>query len=151
MDELDARINLENYLYTQITLTKSTGIQAKHVSKDKILLSAPIEYNYNHIKTAFGGSLYIVATLACWSLLHVNLQERYPSAQIVIHHSHVEYPAPIKNDFQALCLTPEAPIWERFFLLLEKKHKARILLHAKIYQEGILAVDYQGSFVVINP
>lgn len=138
--------NLEKYLRENIPLSSAMGVKVEMASKNRIILSAPFLPNINHKQTVFGGSLHTLATLACWSLLHMNMS----TIQIVIASSEVQYLLPVTKDFKAEAEMPDAAIWDRFISILEKKGKARIRLSAKIFEEGRLCVDYSGVFVAIK-
>jgi len=142
---------LETYLYEHIPLSQAMGIRVEHASTHKIILSAPLSHNINHKKTVFGGSLHAVATLACWSLLHLNLEGKSDEKiQIVITKSDVSYHAPVDTDFQVGCIMPEDAVWQRFIKTLRLKSKARIQLSATVYHKNRLAVDYQATFAAIR-
>jgi len=137
---------LEEYLHAHIPISAAMGVQVDEVSPSRIILKAPFSPNINHKKTVFGGSLHAVATLACWSLLHVNLVD----VQIVITHSDVKYIAPVISEFKVECCMAHPQDWEYFIKMLQKKGKARLKLTARIFQEGQLCVDYTGTFVSIK-
>ncbi len=142
---------LEDYLLQHIPISSAMGVRVEQASSTQIVLKAPFSNNINHKRTVFGGSLHAVATLACWSLLHVNLVDLCAgNIQIVIANSEVAYLAPVASDFKAECLMPDALTWERFIKTLQKKGKARLKLYAKIFQEDQLCVDYLGIFVAIK-
>lgn len=140
--------SLENYLYTHIPLSSSMGIKVDQASTQLVVLNAPLAPNINHKKTVFGGSLHAVATLACWSLLHLLLAD--VDKQIVITSSEIQYLAPVTMDFKTECRAPNVADWEHFIKAL-KKGKARIKLGAQIFQDGRLCVDYSGVFAAIQP
>ncbi len=143
---------LERYLLENIPISAAMGVKVESASTQKIVLWAPLSNNINHKKTVFGGSLHAVATLACWSLLHVNLDSIGCDShyQIVIASSQINYFAPIAEDFKANC-TMAAPVeWDRFIKILLKKGKSRLNLTAKIYNNKLLCVDYFGTFVAIR-
>ncbi|MDF2577307.1 MAG: hypothetical protein K0S74_791 [Chlamydiales bacterium] len=140
---------LELYLHKNIPLSTALGVEVSHISMEKLILRAPIGPNLNHKKTAFGGSLHAVTTLACWSLLYYWLYLEKLSCEIVISHSEIDYLQPIKEDFCAECHAPKSADWAKFVHCLNRKGKARIQLAATIQQQEKLAVDYIGSFVAI--
>lgn len=143
--------NLENYLLQHIPISAAIGVRVESASSQQVILSAPFINNINHKCTVFGGSLHAVATLACWSLLHVNLMESCDdNVQIVIASSEISYLAPVVSDFKAECCMPDFLDWERFQKILQKKGKARIKLTARIFQNAQLCVDYSGVFVAIR-
>lgn len=143
--------HLQCYLYEHIPLSEAIGIKVELASLEKVILSAPFANNINHKKTVFGGSLHAVATLACWSLLHLNLKnEENQHLQIVITKSDVSYHAPVDADFKAECVRPDPDVWQRFMKMLRSKGKARIELSAKIYHQEHLCVDYIGVFAALK-
>lgn len=146
-----SKVDLEEYLHKHIPISSAMGIGVELATPERIVLGAPFSNNINHKQTVFGGSLHAVATLACWSLLHVNLAELDGGqTQIVIANSNVDYLIPVAADFKAECAMPEKADWERFCKILQRKGKARIKLSAKIIQDEKLCVDYSGIFVVLR-
>lgn len=148
---MSVRIELENYLYNHIPITKALGIKVEEASFDKVVLFAPFANNINHKQTVFGGSLHSVATLACWSLLYLNLKNQNQNAyQIVIAESHISYLFPVNKDFRAVCLMPQETEWKRFLKILSAKGKGRIQLKARIEHLDHIAVEYQGQFAALR-
>ena len=96
---------LEDYLYRNIPISEAMGVRVARASTDSISLTAPLQANINHKRTAFGGSLQAVATLACWTLLHVNLREDADPSEIVITNSNIDYIRPVTADFTATAET----------------------------------------------
>lgn len=141
---------LEQYLHENIPITQSMEVYVEHVSLLKVILAAPISKNINHKKTVFGGSLHSMTTLACWSLIYVNLKGLIESSEIVITHSDIQYLAPVSTDFTATCERPDEVAWQRFMQGLKLKGKARIELRARIYQKDKLAVDFLGTFAALK-
>lgn len=141
---------LENYLRENIPLSIALGVAVSLATPKTVILTAPIRPNINHKSTAFGGSLHSVATLACWSLLFINLKQLNIHAEIVISSSDAKYLAPVTTDFKAECTLENNHDLDRFEKMLVKKGKARIKLHATIYQSETLALDYYGEFVAIK-
>lgn len=139
---------IEAYLHEHIPISKAMGIHVTQASKNKVVLAAPFANNINHKQTVFGGSLHAVATLACWSLLYVNLSQE--PVQIVIAKSEINYIAPVDADFTVECLLPEKESWDKFIKQLDAKGKARIQLSAQIHHKERLCVDYQGIFVALR-
>lgn len=143
-------VTLEKYLLQHIPISAAMGVKVVSASPQQVILSAPFANNINHKNTVFGGSLHAVATLACWSLLHVNLIElKDKNFQIVIASSEISYTAPVTSDFKAECNMPDSSEWEKFQKTLLKKGKARLNLTAKIFQGSKLCVSYSGVFVAL--
>jgi thioesterase domain, putative len=143
-------IELQEYLYEHIPLSKALGISVRQATMERVILQAPLALNINHKKTVFGGSLYNVATLACWSLAFLNVRCLQIRAEIVISSGNIKYRAPVKEDFTVECAIENQDVLSHFKEGLRKKGKARLGLNAKIYQGSCLAVDYAGDFVAIK-
>ncbi|AIK95549.1 YiiD C-terminal domain-containing protein [Candidatus Odyssella acanthamoebae] len=138
---------LQSYLYDHIPLSVALGVKVTQASCHKVVLTAPLEPNINHKQTAFGGSLHAVATLACWSLIYLNLKENSYLTEIVISKSEVKYSRPVTTDFTVECELDNQTDWLKFETMLHKKGIGRLRLNSKIYQADHLAVDYWGEFV----
>lgn len=141
---------LEDYLHKNIPISRAMGLKVKEASSQKVKLKASFLNNINHKKTVFGGSLHAVATLSCWSILHLNLKDEKASYQIVITKSECDYLLPVDSDFTAECVMCDPANWQRFMKMLYAKGKAKIQLSAKIYQKDSLCVDYIGIFAAIK-
>lgn len=142
---------IKEYLYKHIPLSEAMGIQVEHASLDKVVLFAPIANNINHKSTVFGGSLHSVATLACWSLLYLQVKSAtHEPVQIVITKSEIRYLAPVDADFTAECLAPEKGHMMRFLKMLQAKGKARLSLSATIHHNGRLCVEYNAVFAALH-
>lgn len=143
--------SLESYLLQHIPISAAIGIKVESASNEQVILSAPFLNNINHKNTVFGGSLHSVATLACWSLLHVNsLDFLEGDIQIVISSSEIFYTSPVFSDFKAECSMPDSLEWERFRKTFQRRGKARLKLNARIFQDSQLCVNYSGQFVAIK-
>lgn len=140
---------LEAYLYKNIPLSRAMGLSAVCATPERIVLSTPLEPNINHKSTAFGGSLQAVATLACWSLLYVNLQDLARPSEIVITNSNIDYIKPVTGRFDAVANLPEPTRWNHFRKMFDRRGRGRIRLAAHILQDGDMAVDYTGSFAAL--
>lgn len=142
---------LEVYLYKHIPISKAMGLTAISASTQRVCLSAPLEPNINHKSTVFGGSLQAVATLACWSLLHLNLKGMSQPAEIVITSSTIDYIKPVTGRFEAEASLPDATRWAQFTKTFARHGRARVRLSAYIRQGADIAVDYSGSFAALPP
>jgi thioesterase domain-containing protein len=141
---------LLHYLRDNIPLSSALNIQVSKCELDHVSISAPLQPNINHKKTAFGGSLHNVATFACWGLLWANLKEWDLPAEIVLSHSEINYFLPVTRDFIADCKLEDSHSLQEFKNIFLSKGKSRIILKAIIMNEDKLAVDYKGVFVAIR-
>lgn len=141
--------DLQRTLAHEIPITTHMGLAVESYDGERLALRAPLEKNLNHKATAFAGSLNAVVTLAGWGLAWLILRELDIPATVVIQHSASSYLLPVTADFTACCGKPEPDQLALFEATLRRRGKARIELHVTIEQEGRVAVDFIGRYVVI--
>ena len=139
---------IQDLFYSKIPITRAMGVRVEDYDGQRLVLSAPLEANVNHLGTAFGGSLNALAVLSGYGLLWLELQEA--ECHIVIRESSISYERPVRGDLCAICVRPEANVLEAFKQTFHQKGKSRITLSAIIEDQGILAVRFQGTFVAMR-
>ena len=139
---------LQNVLAEEIPLSRAIGITVKKYTGESLTLTAPLENNLNHKSTAFGGSLYSVAVLAGWGLLHMHLRAAGLQGKIVIHDSRVKFLRPVTGEIVATCSVDVEAGLEKFLQIYRRKGKSRVLLSAQIHDREKVAVDFTGRYVV---
>ena len=105
---------IARYLHQHIPLTGHMHVGVRAIDKTGIRLSAPLAPNINHRQTAFGGSVAALATLSCWTLIHLYLDEQSFASSLVVRRSQMDYEAPIDGDLEAFCPQPATDIWANF-------------------------------------
>ena len=145
---MDIREQLRDTLHSEIPLTRAIGIDVDNYSGDCLTLRAPLQPNTNHKDTAFGGSLYSVAVLSGWGLIHLKLKELDRPAHIVIQHSKVDYIRPVTDDITSVCCFESEQQVQRCLKMYASKGRARIDLHAIIRQGEDDAVLFFGRYVI---
>ncbi|MBB5351674.1 thioesterase domain-containing protein [Haloferula luteola] len=140
-------VELEAYLHEQIPLSRSMGVRVELTHRG-LELVAPLEPNHNHLGTAFGGSLAVVATLAGYAWLWRELDDA--EAHLVIRKSQVDYRLPVGGELRARCHAPDRMVLERFEAQFRRAGKARIELQVTMEDAGKVAVDFRGDFVAIR-
>ena len=138
---------LQAYMHAHIPLVAQMQVEVTAFDAAGLRLRAPLAPNINHERTAFGGSLASLMTLACWGYLWLQLEDAMP-LHIVVKEAHVDYLKPVHGALDALCPPPEAAAWEKFQQMLARRGKARIELKAEIAQDAVPAARYSGSFAV---
>ncbi|HSN17886.1 MAG TPA: YiiD C-terminal domain-containing protein [Gammaproteobacteria bacterium] len=143
----DAARRLASYMYAHIPLVAQMQVTVTSSDAQGLRLTAPLAPNINHERTAFGGSLASIMTLACWGYLWLQL-EGEPRLHIVVNEAKVSYLKPVTGALDTLCLPPPPAELERFREMLARRGKARIELAAEVRQGDTLAARYLGSFAV---
>ncbi len=139
---------LEHTLHAEIPLTRAMGVRVAGCDGHSLTLSAPLAPNLNHKKTAFGGSLATLATLAGWGCLQLLLHRPERPVTVVIQESTVCYRHPVEQDFAAVCALPANAKLEKFLQTLARHGRARLELEARILADNKIAVEFTGRYVV---
>ncbi|HYH85034.1 MAG TPA: YiiD C-terminal domain-containing protein [Pyrinomonadaceae bacterium] len=135
-------------LHSKIPITRALGVRVEDYDSERLILSAPLDVNVNHLGTAFGGSLNALAVLCGYGLLWLELQD--DECHIVIRESSISYERPVRGDLRAICVRPEAEELDQFKRAFHQKGKARISIAVTIEEQGIAAVRFRGTFVAMR-
>lgn len=138
---------LEQVLHNEIPISKAMGIRVTNYDGASLSLDAPLAPNTNHKSTAFGGSLYSLAVLCGWGLLHLRLADARMHKHIVIQESNIRYLHPVEQDLHAECRLDDAA-FKQFLRTLEKHGRARLSLDVIVTQDNQPAVEFTGRYVV---
>ena len=60
---------IQEVLHSKIPITRAMGVRVAEYDGRRLVLSAPLDANVNHLGTAFGGSLNALAVLSGYGLL----------------------------------------------------------------------------------
>jgi thioesterase domain-containing protein len=138
----------EKFFHARIPLTRAMGIRVTGNDDGGFAVEAPVALNYNHLQTAFGGSINAVAVLAGYGLLWMELRE--DAAHVVIRDSSIRFLRPIRETIRAICERPDANALRDFHATLRAKGKARITLRVRVEEDALLAAELEGTFVALR-
>jgi thioesterase domain-containing protein len=145
MDERTSLLNAEKFLHEQIPITRAMGLRVVANDDRGFTVEAPVALNSNHLRTAFGGSINAVATLAAYAFLWVEINDA--AAHVVVAESSIRFLRPVRETIRATCLRPDAESLAEFRVLFTEKGKAAITLRVKVTEAGETSADFQGRFV----
>jgi thioesterase domain-containing protein len=152
----------EEYLHSQIPITRTmgVGIESYEPTTGRLVLSAPLQVNHNHLGTAFGGSLSALCTLAGYALLWLELARRggdesakspATQAHVVVKESSISYRRPVKDAMiRVVCERPDTDVMSTFHHQFAQKGKARIGLSCTVVEDGQICVEFTGTYVAIG-
>jgi thioesterase domain-containing protein len=141
---------LEAFLHEKIPLTRAMGLHVAESNAQRLVLEAPLDKNVNHLGTAFGGSLHMLPTLACYAGLWTLLREAGIDGHVVVKHSEASYRTPVTGTLRAVCVRPPSALVAEFIHDLRRHKKARMELTAIVEgAHGKPAVEFSGSFVAL--
>jgi thioesterase domain-containing protein len=139
---------IQELFYRVMPIARAMGVAVESYDGTRLILTAPLEANVNHLGTAFGGSLNTLAVLSGYGLLWIELQDT--ECHLVIRESAISYERPVRGELRALCARPEAEELAAFRERFQEKGKARIALDATIEWEGAVAARFRGTFVALR-
>jgi thioesterase domain-containing protein len=135
----------EKYLHEQIPITRAMGVRVVSHGEDGFVVEAPVALNSNHLRTAFGGSINAVATLAAYGFLWLELNDA--AAHVVVAESSIRFLRPVRETIRAICLRPAAEELAAFRSQFAANRKARIALRVNVIEAGKTAAEFEGRFV----
>ncbi|MEM1263123.1 MAG: YiiD C-terminal domain-containing protein [Pseudomonadota bacterium] len=142
---------LTTYLHEHIPLTKTMELKASAAEPNRIVLDLPLNPNRNHKGTMFGGSLASLATLACWSLIHVRMRNDNLAGDLVVSRSTMSYTAPVQSACQARCVFANEAAWSKCRRLLNRRGRSRLELSSELSSAGQSVATFDGEFGIVIP
>ncbi|WP_419810749.1 YiiD C-terminal domain-containing protein [Bacterioplanoides sp.] len=150
----DISQTLKDFFVEHLPITQFMGLEVDSYDGEQLILQAPLEPNINDKQTAFGGSLYNAAVMACWGLVYLKTQEKGIQCNQVVTGGEVKYKAPVAGTIRAIAQAPDAAEFDRFFADYAETGKARISLDAIITTDGQpgskIAVTFSGNYAIIS-
>src|SRR5688572_6126836 len=139
------KLEAEKYFHERIPITRAMGVRVVTHDEHGFAVEAPVALNSNHLRTAFGGSINAVATLAAYGLLWLELDN--PAVHVVVAESSIRFLRPVRETIRAICQRPGPEEWKAFREEFERVRKARIKLRVKVIEDAQTAAEFEGTFV----
>src|SRR3954447_5262792 len=114
----------EKFLHEQIPITRTMGLRVVANDENGFTVEEPVALNSNHLRTAFGGSINAVATLAAYGFLWMELNEA--AAHVVVAESSIRFLRPVRETIRATCPRPGGDVLSDFRGHFSERGKARI-------------------------
>jgi thioesterase domain-containing protein len=150
---------LKHFFIDHLPITQYMGLEVESYNGDTLILTAPLEPNVNDKQTAFGGSLYNMAVMACWGMIYLKTQEQHILCNQVVTEGSIKYIAPVEGRIRAICHAPSEEELTGFFEHFERKGKARISLESAIYNDSCVmkidpeakpSVKFSGQYAILK-
>ena len=149
----EAMQKLEAMIVEEMPITKHLEFSLAAESDGKLRASAPLKPNANHMGTAFGGSLSMLATVTGWAMMHQLVQDTVEDmkrrVEVIIQEGDIEYIKPVRDNISVICERPDDDTIERFQSMLDRWGRARLDLKCKIDAAGERAVTFIGRYVAL--
>ncbi|MDP9100287.1 MAG: thioesterase domain-containing protein [Verrucomicrobiota bacterium] len=144
MTDESALRQAQAYFHEQIPITRAMGVRVVANDENGFLVEAPVALNSNHLRTAFGGSINAVATLAAYGFLWLELNDA--AVHVVVALSSIRFFRPVRETIRAICLRPNPGELTAFRDQFATKGKARITLRVNVIEAGETAAEFDGIF-----
>lgn len=136
---------LQQTWHTEIPISDTMGIHIDQYSGREIETSAILARNINVHGTMFAGSIYSLATLTCWGLLHLQLRERGLSGAIVLADGQIHYHHPVSREPRA---NSHVSQMLGDLSVLQQGKNARVHLQSQVFDGDRPVAEFSGQFVV---
>src|SRR5204863_8046432 len=97
-------LEAEKFLHEQIPITRAMGLRVVANDENGFTVEALVALNSNHLRTAFGGSINAVATLAAYGFLWMELNEAAP--HVVVAEPSIPFLWPVRDTIMPTCARP---------------------------------------------
>ncbi len=145
MDLAEARA-AEDFLRTQIPITRAMGLRVATDERGQFVAEAPVALNHNHLRTGFGGSINALATLAAYGCLWLELRGD-KALHVVVSESTIRFLRPVRETIRAICAHPNKKELRQFQSAFAANGKARLRLSVTVEEDGKLAAAFRVTFV----
>lgn len=149
----EAMQQLEAMIVEEMPITKHLEFSLIAESDGRLRASAPLKPNANHMGTAFGGSLSMLATVTGWAMMHQLVQDAVEDmkrrVEVIIQEGDIEYLKPVRDNISVICERPDEATIEHFRSMLDRWGRARLDLKCKIDAAGERAVTFIGRYVAL--
>eukprot|EP00668_Euglena_longa_P011308 GGOE01013702.1.p1 GENE.GGOE01013702.1~~GGOE01013702.1.p1 ORF type:complete len:175 (-),score=32.35 GGOE01013702.1:294-794(-) len=129
----------EAALHSGIPISQHMGLKILALDSKpfRITVSAPLEANVNVHGTGFAGSLYSLAVLTAWTIVHHFLRCEFPMVhmELVVRDASIRYHRPVEGDIVCHCSLAEDAL-ATFKATLLDKQKARMVATTVIPVSG---------------
>lgn len=144
---------LEHLIVEKMPITQHLEFSLAADEEGRVRASAPLQPNTNHMGSAFGGSLSMLATVTGWAMMHQVVEEAVEDmkrrVEVMIQESDIEYLRPVYENISVICERPDEDALERFQQMLDRWGRARLDLKCKIDAAGERAVTFIGRYVAL--
>lgn len=115
----------------------------------QVIVEAPLTPNLNTHGTAFGGSLYCVASMAGWALTHLTLMDAGFMPSVWIVKGEINYLRPVRGALRATA-TLSADAREAFVGQFRARGKGKVVVDICVQEEGQDCVLLSAMYAAVT-
>lgn len=132
--------------HEEIPISETMGIRISQYTGREFETHAQLSRNINVHGTMFAGSIYSLATLTCWGLLHLQLRERQLQGAVVLADGNIHYHKPITREPRAVAKLVDM---NGDLSSLKSGQNARVNLKSQVFDGDKPVAEFTGQFVVL--
>lgn len=137
---------LQQTWHQDIPISETMGIHIHQYSGREFETQAILSRNINVHGTMFAGSIYSLATLTCWGLLHLQLRERALQGAVVLADGAIHYHKPLTREPRAVAHVANMV---GDLSTLASGRNARVTLKSQVFDGEKPVAEFSGQFVVL--
>lgn len=124
-------------------------LELAHWEAGKVVVEAPLAPNLNTHGTAFGGSLYCIASMAGWAIVHLTLMNAGFTPSVWIVKGDIAYARPVRGTLRAVATLSEQS--QQDLVDQYRTHgKAKISVDIVVQEEGIDCVKLTAIYAAVK-
>jgi thioesterase domain-containing protein len=139
-------VDLQNIWHQQIPITQLMGIRVYQYTGKTFETRAALNPNMNLHGTMFAGSIYSLATLTGWGLVHLMMKETDVDGDIVLADAKIHYHKPVTELPRSVAHFEDAT---GDFAPLQENKKARISVQVEVLDDQTKVAKFTGEYVII--
>ncbi|NVK24653.1 MAG: YiiD C-terminal domain-containing protein [Gammaproteobacteria bacterium] len=139
-------IDLQNIWHQQIPITQLMGIKVYQYTGSTFETRAALNPNMNLHGTMFAGSIYSLATLTGWGLVHLMMREQDFEGDIMLADANIHYHKPVTELPRSVAHFDNI---QGDFAPLTQKQKARITVKVEVLDDTLPVAEFVGQYVVL--
>ncbi|MEE2001948.1 bifunctional GNAT family N-acetyltransferase/hotdog fold thioesterase [Alkalimonas sp. MEB108] len=139
---------LQQSWHQQIPLSSFMQLEIAAFDGTELRCQAPLEPNINLHGTMFAGSLYSLATLTGWGLLHLQLQALELQADLVLADASIRYLKPMQAQPEARCSLLSA---KGDLTVLKHGRHASQRIRVELLSAGKVVALFEGQYKALLP
>ncbi len=143
---MDAALALQQRIHASIPLSAAMQFSIVQLSRESILVTAPLAPNVNIHGTGFAGSIYSLAVLSGWALCSHGIELLGLDGELVVTKGEMRNRSPVRGEIR--CRTSISPLqYEKLEKDFYRNGKARLSLQIDVGEDRNAVL--QASYAVI--
>ena len=139
-------LDLQNIWHQEIPITQLMGIRVFQYTGSTFETRAALNPKMNLQGTMFAGSIYSLATLTGWGLVHLMMKEEKIEGDIALADADIHYHKPVTELPRSIANFENI---EGDFKPLENNEKAKITVKVEVLDDVTPVAEFTGHYVVI--